>query len=189
MRKLGIIGSVTWPKSVLSVLWRLNVNPSQSDPRAHGAPAFFATQKAMDLNGGYLSGVRDSLENMMKAAAMAFLSEGIHTCLVLRLRAPIPRHMTRLSRYPQKQHPRQNATGQNVPLPPWTSQTHPVMLFVRSPFMMKAKEREQMACGRGPMVSVRDAIATTNVASQRTSNPRLACFLGAFEELVRWQRR
>lgn len=144
MRKLRIIGSVTWPTSVLSVLWRLDVNPSWSDPRARGAPPLFATQRAMVLRGCYLSGVTDNPENMMQAAAMAFQSEGIHTCLVLRLRAPALGHMgTCFSWYPQKQHPRQTATNQTVP---WTSQTHPVMLFVRTSSIMKAKEREQMTC-------------------------------------------
>lgn len=66
----------------------------------------------------------------------------------------------------------------------------PVMLFVRSASIMKGKKSEGVTYGMGLSVLISDRTAmTTNIASQMISDPKSAWLLGAFEELVSWQRR
>ena len=61
---------------------------------------------------------------------------------------------------------------------------HAVLLFLRSSFVVKAKEREEMACKMGLVVLVdREAATAANVASQMTFDPKSAPSLSAFEEL------
>lgn len=123
----------------------------------------------------------------MKAGAMAFLSKGIHTCLVLWLKALIPEHIYLEPHWWPLWLP---TTHQSVPLTPGTHPCPPHLLFVSSSSIMKGKDSEEVSYGMGLVVWVSDRIAlTTKVASQMTSDPKLACLLGALEELLSWQRR